>query len=331
MTRRTFAAGAALAASAALLAGCAGVAPDSDTAGTSGADTVTVGVLSMAQVQLLDDVIAAFEESVQSELGKDVQVTFDVQNANGDQSLITSIARSFASSDYDAFAVVGTPAVIAMATQVKDRPIFALAMGDPVGAGVAQSLEEPGGNVTGSIDYVDPALLISDLQQLHPDMQTVGTVYDPSNQNMQIWVAALRDAAAAAGLQVSEATIAGSAEVAQAARSLVGRSDVTLIGPDGTVIAGLEAVGAAMSGSSIPLYAVGGDVTVPGVVGSLGPDYPSLGASAGVGAAEVLAGADPGAVPFALPGDVEIVLNAEYADTLGITVPASLADRVLQQ
>ncbi len=328
MTRRTLTAGVALAASAMVLAGCAGDAADS---GTAGSDTITVGVLSMAQVQLLDDVIAAFEESVQSELGPDVQVTFDVQNANGDQSLITSIARSFAGSDYDAFAVVGTPAVVALATQVTDRPIFALAMGDPVGAGVAQSLEEPGGNVTGSIDYVDPALLVADLRLLHPDLSTIGTVYDPSNQNMQIWVAALKDAAASAGLEVSEATIAGSAEVAQAARSLVGRSDVTLIGPDGTVIAGIDAVGAAMSGAAIPLYVVGGDVTVPGVVGSLGPDYPTLGASAGVGAAQVLAGADPGTVPFALPGEVEIVMNAEYAAALGITVPDSLADRVVQQ
>lgn len=317
--------GAALASAAALLVGCS-----TGTDAPAADSEFRVGVFEVAQAQLLDDIVAAFEESVAAELGDDATVTFDLQNANGDQSLITSIARDFASSDYDAFAVLGTPAVIALATQVTDRPIFALAMGDPVGAGVAESLDAPGGNVTGSIDFVDPALLLEDLQALHPDLGSVGTVYDPSNQNLQVWVDALRTAADTAGIDVVESTISGSADVTQASRSLTDRSDLVLIGPDATVIAGLDAVGAAMSGAGIPLYVVGGDVSVPGVTGSLGPDYPSLGTSAGVGAAAVLLGADPGTVPFTVPGDILIVLDAAEADAFGIEVPASIADRVTE-
>ena len=84
--------------------------------------------------------------------------------------------------------------MIAVAQQITDRPIFALAMGDPVGAGVAESLEEPGANVTGSIDYVDPALLVDQITTIHPELASLGTVYDPSNQNMQVFVADLEEA-----------------------------------------------------------------------------------------------------------------------------------------
>ena len=112
----------------------------------------------------------------------------------------------------------------------------------------------------------------------------------------------------------------------QGARALVGRSDVVLIGPDAMVIAGIDAVGATMAGSSIPLYVVGGDVTVPGVLGSLGPSYPDLGTGAGHGAADVLLGANAATTPFFTPPSVDVVINKALAEQYGVTVPASLAD-----
>lgn len=325
MKRRTLLTAAV--ASVVLLAGCAATDPAEPSDAV--ADSYSVGVLVMVQAQLLDDLVNAFTETVEEGIGE-ATVTFDVQNANGDQSLITSIARDFASSDHDAFAVAGTPAVVALAAQVTDRPIFALAMGDPVGAGVAESLEEPGGNVTGSIDYVDPALLLGDLLAIHPDVGAVGTLYDPSNQNMQVWVEALRAATDDAGIGLTESTIASSAEVSQGARSLVDRAEVVLVGPDALVVAGMDAVGAAMSGAGIPLYVVGGDFTIPGVLASLGPDYVDLGVSAGEGAIQVLLGAAPAVTPFSVPDAIEIGLNTAYGDELGVEIPDELADRVVE-
>ena len=45
-------------------------------------------------------------------------------------------------------------------------------------------------------------------------------------------------------IELVEATIAGTTDVAQASRSLLGRSEVILIGPDAAVVAGLDAVAA---------------------------------------------------------------------------------------
>jgi len=317
-----------LAVTAAAIAATAAIGLTACSSGsTADADdkTLHVGVFLVAQAQLLDDVEAAFEKAVKKGLG-DTKVVFDVKNANGDQSLITSISRDLASSDDDAFAVIGTPAVIALSEQVKDRPIFALAMGDPVGAGLAKSLEKPGGNVTGSIDYVEPALLLEKILAIQPDLATIGTVYDPSNQNMQVWTKGLDAAAKDAGLTVSEATISGAADVAQAARSLDGRSDAILIGPDATVIAGIDAVTSVATGSKIPLYVAGGDASVTGVLASIGPNYPELGTLAGQSAAKVLLGADPASTPFAVPSGLDLVINGKTRDAIGITIPKDLLD-----
>lgn len=297
------------------------------TGGTDGAGDATlhVGVFLVAQASLLDEVEAAFEAAVEAGLGG-TKVVFDVKNANGEQTLITSIARDFASSNNDAFAVIGTPAVIALAGQVTDRPIFAIAMGDPVGAGVAVSLEEPGGNVTGSIDYVEPQLLLDDILAIQPDIKTIGTVYDPSNQNMQVWTADLKVAVEAAGLTLSEATIAGAADVSQAARSLDGRSDAILIGPDATVTAGMDAVTAVAIGGGIPLYMSGGDASLDGVLASIGPNYIELGTTAGENAAKVLLGQDPALTPFTVPSGLDLVINGKTRDTLGLTIPGDLLE-----
>jgi putative ABC transport system substrate-binding protein len=287
--------------------------------------SVSIGVLTIAQVQQLDEVMNEFKVAVTDGMAP-AEVTFEDQNANGDQTLIASIAREFAASDHDAFAVVGTPAVIALPQLITDRPIFAVAMGDPVGAGVATSLEEPGGNVTGSIDFVEPALLVERLLEIHHDITTVGTVHDPSNQSQQVWVPALEQALDAEGIELVEAAITSTADVAAASRSLLGRVDVILLGADTSVLAGLDAVASIAVGESIPLYVVGGDVTITGVLGSIGPDYYELGTAAGLAAVEVLQGADPGVVPWAVPSGAELVFSAETIEQLGLEIPAEVLE-----
>ncbi len=315
-----------------LLAACSSASTPTS-AGASGADPATattvsaaepykVGVFLMVSAALLDEMIGGFEDEflAATGLGPD-EVVWDVRNAQGDASLIQSIAREFADSDMDMFAVLGTPAVLALTALEKERPIIAIAMGDPVGAGVAESLDAPGGNVTGSIDYVEPALVLDEIAKVSPPLARLGTVYDPSNQNLQVWVADLEEAVAEAGMTLETATVASSADVSAAARSLVGRVDGILIGPDGIVTGALPAVIEAASSANLPLYLTGGDVSMTGVLATLGPDYPDLGAMAAEAAAAVYEGTDPGEVPFGRPEAIEWGVNSATVEALGVTIP----------
>ncbi len=319
---RTMRLPAALAAT--LLVGACGTAPSGTSSSLAGKDTYQIGVLQVAEATVLGDTVAAFERKLTALLAPK-KVTFDFKNAQGDQSLISGIARDFAGSDDDAFAVIGTPAVIALAQQVRDRPIFAIAMGDPVGSGVAKSLTAPGGNVTGSIDYIDPALLLDQILKVGPAPTRIGTVYDPSNKNMQVWVEALRKAAAShPGLSLVESSISEAGDVPTGARGLVGRADAILIGPDATVFAGLAAVGSTAAAAKLPVYVCGGDASVPGILASIGPNYPVVGELAAEPAAKVLAGAKPGEIAFGQPSGVEFEFNRTTMDSLRVTVPQDI-------
>jgi putative ABC transport system substrate-binding protein len=335
---------ATIAAAAVVLAGCSSSASTggsassgspsagsaSGAASVAGKTSYTIGVFEVAQADLLNTVVQKFEQALEAGV-PNAKFTFDLKNANSEQSLISSIALDFASSDDDAFAVIGTPAVIALAQAVKDKPIFALAMGDPVGAGLAKSLGHPGGNVTGSTDYIDPAKLLAKIKAVQPRVKTIGTVYDPSNQNMQVWVRALKQEAGPAGFSVVESTISSAADIPEAARSLEGRVDTILVGPDATVLAGLDAVGAAALEAKVSLYVVGGDVTTPGVLATLGANYPETGTTAGQGAARVLLGTAPGGVPFAQPKGIDVVFSKKTVTSLGLAIPqAVLASSTVQ-
>ncbi|GAB2812094.1 ABC transporter substrate-binding protein [Actinocorallia aurea] len=317
--RRPFA---ALFAVALLTAGCG----SSDAEGGS-AEKIKVGMFLISSAPLFDQIQAGFKEGFLAEAGLEAdQVEWVERNAEGNAGSIQTIARQFADSDVAMVEVLGTPAVLALAKLKPDFPIIAVAMGDPVGAGLAKSLEAPGGQVTGSIDFVPPAKLLDQMVQVKPAFTTLGTIYKPSNPNSKVWADQLKEAVAAhPGLKLVEAPINGSADVPAAARSLEGRADAVLIGPDADVQSGLPAVGKAAASAGQQLYLVGGDVEQPGVLATLGPDYPQLGVLGGKVAATVHLGTAPGKVPFAQPGEVTWAVNPQTLKTLKLTLPAGAA------
>lgn len=304
------------------LSSCSG-AGGSD--GLDGDGPLRVTVLQIASADVLDETVEAFEAQLTEELAPR-EVEFDLKNAQGDQSLVNSLASAAADSDAHAFAVIGTPLVIALAGQERRRPIIALAMGDPVGAQVAESLEEPGGNVTGSVDFIDPAIPLEQIMTIEPTPERIGTIYDPSNPNMQTWIDAF-DAAVAEypGLEVVESTISGTADVEAAARSLAGRVDIEVIGPDSSAYAALDIIGATALANDVPTYVIAGDPTVTGILASIGSDYSASGRRAATAAAAIFEdGADPGSIPFSEPEGVEFTVNESTMTALGVTVPADL-------
>jgi putative ABC transport system substrate-binding protein len=305
-----------------VIAGC-GSSSGPAASSSSGSGPVKVDIFEVAQADVVTTLEGSFKKELSARLAGRT-VSYSVSNANGDPSLIQSIARNLSRSRSSLIAVIGTPAVIAMAQQDRTHPIIALAMGDPVGGKVADSLDHPGRNVTGTIDFVDPAKLLGELAKVTPAPRRIGTIYDPSNENSQVWVAQLRAAIKARpGLSLVEATVAGTGDVQSAARSLVGRTDTILVGPDAAVASGVAAVGAVALSNRIPLYLTSGDATTSGVLATLGPSYADLGSQGGDVAVKVLQGAQPADTPFGRPGALEWGVNHATLSALGVTVPAA--------
>ena len=332
--KRLFPLTAALASSALLLAGCGGGSDSAEPTGSgAAAEEATVGISQFVEHPSLDAAregfVAALEEGGYTE-GENL--TLDLQNASGDQGTSTSIASNFATSDADLVLAIATPAAQGVAQAVTDKPVLFTAVTDPVAAGLVESAENPGGNVTGTTDLNPVAEQIALVKQLDPDARSVGIIYSSGETNSQVQVDLAKEAAEAEGLEVVETTVTNTSEVAQAADSL--DTDAIYVPTDNKVVSGLEAVISAAEAKQVPLVVGEGDSVERGALITKGIDYQQLGRQTGEMAVQILReGADPASMPVESQEDTELVINLGAAQRMGVEIPQELresADRVIE-
>ena len=112
-------------------------------------------------------------------LGKNTTVQYDLQNATGDISIATQIARKQAAEKPNLILVVGTPSVQATRRATSDIPIIFGAMTDPVSAGIVKSMDAPGGNCTGTSDIGPYDQQLELIRNLFPNAKAVGIIRNP--------------------------------------------------------------------------------------------------------------------------------------------------------
>lgn len=304
------------------LAGCAsGTSSTQDTAApTAGAEAYTIGITQIVAHPSLDAAREGFKQALE-EAG--LEVTYDEQNAQGDQATATSIASKFASADLDLILAIATPTAQATAQAITDKPLLFTAVTDPVAAQLVESMEAPGGNATGTSDMNPVADQIALVKRVAPDAQTVGVIYSSGEVNSEVQVKAAREAAAAEGLTLVEKTVTTTGEVQQAASSL--DVDVIYVPTDNNVVAGLESVIQVAESKRIPLVAGEGDSVEKGALITYGIDYTKLGQQTGEMAVRILTeGADPASMPVETQSELTLVVNQGAAERMGVTLPEDL-------
>ena len=319
---------AALVAPALLLAGCSGSDETTDDAtpavGDGGdaaeGESISIGISQIVSHPSLDAAAEGFKDAL-ADAGYDVD--WSEQNAQGDQSIAASIAGTFASEDLDMVLAIATPTAIAAAQAITDIPVLFTAVTDPVGSALVESMEAPGGNVTGTSDAVDVADLLELVTSVAPDAETVGIVYNAGEPNAVTQVEWAQDAAEDLGLTIELATADTSGAVQQAADSL--DVDAFFVITDNTVVSALETLIQVAENKQIPVIASEGDSVARGAIATIGIDYYSLGYQTGEMAVRILSGeADPATTPVEVQTELALYLNTGAAERMGVTIPDDL-------
>jgi len=325
----------ALVAGLGVLAGCgsSSSSSSSSTSASPAAKAYKIGVTQIVTHPALDAAVAGFKAAL-AEKGF-TNVTYDMQNAQGDMATTSSIAQKFASEQLDLVLGVSTPSTQAVVKAISTTPIVFTAVTDPVSAGLVTDPTAPTANVTGVSDQmkVDPVLALVTL--VNPKAKNVGIVYNSGESNSVFIVKQVETAAAPLGLKVVKATASTSSEVQAAAQSLVGRVDaITVIG-DNTAVGALEAIVKVCDQNKIPLYAGDSDSVKRGAAAGYGPNYEELGKQAGYQAALILGGTAIKDIPVIyakdLPGNEQLSINLKSAKAQGITIPADLASKAVNK
>ena len=298
-----------------LLSGCG--AKETSKSDGNKEKTYQIGVTQFVEHPSLDAALDGFKQALKD---KKLSVSYDVQNAQGDMNNNQTIANNFVSDQVDLIFANSTPSAQAALNATKDIPIVFTSVTDPVGAQLVQSMEKPGGNVTGTTD-THPDAIPKTVQFIDKYVKgnRVGTIYNSGEQNSVAQVESVKKAMKGTDLKIVPVSVSTSAEVKQAAESLVGKVDCIYIITDNTVVSALESVIKVASDHDIPLFVGELDSVKRGGFAAYGFDYYDIGYEAGEMAAQILKdGKKPSDLPVQYPKKLKLLINKKAAKDMGI-------------
>lgn len=300
---------------AGMLAGC-GAAPADD-------DVLHVGLIQYMEHTSLDEIRTALEAQLETRAAEEgLTVEVDVQNAQGDPTNINSICTKFVSDGVDAIVAIATPAAAGAAGVTEDIPIIFSAVTDPVTDLQLNSLDAPGGNVTGTSDNIPVEEIFKVADELTPDASHFGLLYCTSEPSSAGVIENAKACLDGEGKTYTEAAITNASEVQQAAQTLAEKCDAIFIPIDNTVAKAMSVVAETAIEAKIPVYVSADSMVKDGGLASAGVNYTNLGQKTADMVIEVLKGADPATMPVQTMDDVNVVVNEETAAAIGVDVSA---------
>jgi putative ABC transport system substrate-binding protein len=307
-----------------LAAGCSGSGKSSDKA------TLKIGIIQYMDHVALDNAREGFVKALADNGYVDGNnIKIDLQNAQGDQSNLSSISDRFVSNKEDLILAIATPATQAVAGKTTEIPILATAVTDYVSARLVDSNEKPGGNVSGTSDMNPVKEQIDLLVKLVPAAKTVGVLYTSSEVNSVTQAQMAKKAIEALGLKYVEVTISNSNDVQQATQTLVGQCDAIYIPTDNVLASAMPQVHSVTAQSKTPVICGESSMLEGGGLATLGINYSDLGYQTGLMAVKILKGeAKPATMPIETATKFDFKINGAIADELGIAIPADLQQYV---
>ena len=283
--------------------------------------TYNVGVMQLVEHPALDAATQGFQDKLKELLGD--SVTFDVQNAQGESTNSTTIATKFVSDGVDLIMANATGAVQAAAAATADIPVVGTSVTDFKTAGVVDSNDAPGRNVTGVSDLTPIDEQIKLLQQVVPDAKKVAIVYCSAEPNSIFQSELAQKALTEAGIEFKEYTAADSNEIQAVITNAISECDTVFIPTDNTMASNMEIIKNVTVPAGVPVFAGEEGMCKAGGLATLSISFYDLGQKAGEMAYDILVnGADPATTPIGFVSDnIVPKYNAEIAEALGMTMP----------
>ena len=230
----------------------------------------------------------------------------------------------------------GTAAALALKQASATLPIVAGAVGDPVAAGLADSLAKPGGNVTGisTLALTLEGKRLDLLKEIEPRIAHVAVLWDPDNPYSALAFREIETAAAPHGIRLLPVRIARSQDFDSAFATIAAqRPDALLVPAYLLLVAERARITAFAAENRLPaIYSQDEFVQAGGLV-SYGVDLARLHARAAAYVGRILKSTRPTDLPIEQPTEFRLTINLKAAKTLGLTIPPSLlarADEVIE-
>ena len=292
-------------------------------AASATAKEYNIGISQFVTHEALDAATNGFMDALKAELGDDVKVNFDVQNAAADSATCSTIANAFVAKNVDLIMANATPALQAAFNATTTIPILGTSVTEyGVALGISDFTGTVGGNVSGTSDCAPLAEQAAMILELFPDAKNVGMLYCSAEPNSEYQVKVVESELSAKGINVVRYSFADSNDVASVTTKAAADSDVVYIPTDNTAASCAETIGNIVKGAKTPVVAGESGICAACGVATLSISYYDLGSATGKMAAKILTGqADISTMPIEY-APAKKMYNPEICTELGITVPA---------
>ena len=283
-----------------------------------------VGIIQFVDDASLNQIEQAIEDqlTLRSEEGED-NFVFDgyVYNGQADSTTLMQIAMQLIAEEVDVIVPIATPAaqVVQAATEDYPVPVVFSAVSDPVGAGLVESMEAPGANITGTSDSLNTNAILDLMFTANPDIKSVGLLYSQSEDASKQPIADAKAYLEEKGIEFVEKTGTNYTEVSQAADALVAAGvDAVFTPTDNTIMTAELAIYEKFIDAGIPHYAGADSFALNGAFCGYGVDYEKLGTVTADMVVEILQGADPAETAVQTFDNGIATVNTETAEALGL-------------
>ncbi len=298
-----------------------------------------VGFLENRSPEVIVERLRSFRQGLK-ETGyvEGVNVAIEYRWAENQMDRLPALAADLVHRQVAVIATAGGPqAALAAKAATTTIPIVFGVPEDPVRLGLVASLARPGGNATG-INFINAELTAKRLEllrELVPRAARVAVLVNPNNPtSTELTLRELHSAAPTMGLQIEVLNASTSREIDAAFATFERkRADALFVSQDGFFVSRRLQLANMAARHAIPITSGSRDIAEVGGLMSYGSNITNVYRQIGVYTGRILKGAKPGDLPVEQSTKFELIINAQTARMLGLTVPPtllSIADEVIE-
>lgn len=288
-----------------------------------------VSVAQIVEHKSLNEIRDSFHEEMKTLGYKDGEnIQFDFKDAGNQRNTLNSILSTFAGNQSDVIVAIATPTAIAAANYSEDIPVVFSAVSDPIQSGLVDDLQHPNKNITGTSDEIQVDQILSLALEIDPKMKKLGFIYNSGEANS---VSNLHKAKAFCkehDLTLIEASGTNISEIQSAISVLLNQCDAIFAPNDNTVASSISALVELANKKKIPVYAGADSMVSDGCFATVGINYTELGKETAHMVDQILKGKAVSDIPVKVfKDDLNIYINEDTLDTLGIQLPENLKQK----
>jgi putative ABC transport system substrate-binding protein len=281
--------------------------------------------------------LAEFRKGL-SEIGyvEGQNVMIEYRSAEGQADRLPALAADMVRRKVAVIATMANNAAVAAKATATTIPIVFTIGGDPIKMGLVDSLNRPGGNITG-VSFLSSDVVTKMLEALHelmPKAARIAALVNLTNQNAAVDTKEAETAARTLGLELQVLNASNAGEIDDAFALLVERrAAALLIEGDPFFIARMRQLVVLTARHAIPAIYQSRDFPDAGGLMSYGAKRSDALRLAGGYTGRILKGERPVDLPVQLATKLELVINLNTAKAFRLDVPPTLlarADEVIE-